>query len=112
MPYAMQDHAAYTAKVQEAFAKIGEERYSYQKDNQHILMLFYSAGIEVESIHSSKNQLETVKTAQAFFVGGGNTFLLLKTLIELSLINPIRERVLQVPSDPGFLRFVPHLKKI
>lgn len=53
-------------------------------------------GLEINSIHRSENLLSTVKEAQAFFVGGGNTFLLLKTLYQLNLLEPIKSRVLQV----------------
>ena len=63
------------------------------------LVLFYyflHVGFEIESIHSTQSPIESVKTAQAFFIGGGNTFLLLKTLYDLELLEPIRQRVLQV----------------
>lgn len=53
-------------------------------------------GLDISSIHQSNNQLTTVKEAQAFFVGGGNTFLLLKTLYDLNLLEAIKSRVLEV----------------
>jgi dipeptidase E len=41
------------------------------------------------------NPIEVVEKAQGIFIGGGNTFLLLKTLQEKNLIEPIRRQVLE-----------------
>lgn len=49
----------------------------------------------MEGIHQQENPVEAVKRAQAIFIGGGNTFRLLKKLYELDLIEAIRKRVLQ-----------------
>jgi dipeptidase E len=53
-------------------------------------------GYEVEGIHETTNAVEAVKNAEAIYIGGGNTFQLLKTLYDLDLIKPIQERVLKV----------------
>ena len=50
----------------------------------------------MESIHTFENKTAAVEEAQAFFVGGGNTFMLLKNLYNLNLIDPIKKRVLNV----------------
>ncbi len=63
-----------------------------------LYFFLFDAGLELNSIHKSDNLLATVKEAQGFFVGGGNTFLLLKTLYELNLLEAIKSRVLQVHS--------------
>ncbi|KAJ3656455.1 hypothetical protein Zmor_015531 [Zophobas morio] len=73
VPYAAVDHDAYLKKVTPVFNKWG-----YQ----------------VEGIHNN-NPIEAVKKAEAIFVGGGNTFLLLKTLYDKQVVNLIRERVLK-----------------
>lgn len=52
-----------------------------------------SWGLEVNGIHESADEVQAVKDAQAIFIGGGNTFLLLKTLYEKHLIEAIRSRV-------------------
>lgn len=63
-PFAAHDHAAYTAKVRERFAQMGFEIVP----------------------------IEEMDRAEAIFVGGGNTFRLLKTLYERRLLDPIRRR--------------------
>lgn len=59
----------YTAKVQAALA---------------------DRNINVRGIHTFENQQEAIENAKAIFVGGGNTFLLLKTLYDLSLVELLR----------------------
>lgn len=39
--------------------------------------------------------MEAVKSAQGIFIGGGNTFRLLKTLYEFKLVEIIRKKVLE-----------------
>lgn len=50
-------------------------------------------GIRVKGIHEFDNPKEAIAQAQAVFVGGGNTFLLTKTLYELDLIEALRSAV-------------------
>lgn len=66
-------HDEYTAKVAEAFSKIG---------------------IKVVGIHTFENPSEAVKNAQAIFTGGGNTFLLVKQLYLFNVMSPLREALL------------------
>jgi dipeptidase E len=65
VPFAFHDHDAYTVKVRERLAKMD---------------------LDVVPIDEMNN-------ADAIFVGGGNTFRLLKTLYERDLLTPIRDRV-------------------
>ena len=44
-------------------------------------------------IHTYANEVDAINSAQCVFVGGGNTFLLLKTLHDKSLVQPIQHRV-------------------
>lgn len=53
-----------------------------------------SWGLEVSGIHESPDPVTAVKQAKAIFVGGGNTFLLLKTLYDKHLVEAIRSQVL------------------
>ncbi|XP_065363163.1 probable alpha-aspartyl dipeptidase [Calliphora vicina] len=74
VPYAMPDHDAYTKVVSNALNPWG---------------------YEVEGIHTKADPVEAVSSAQAIFVGGGNTFVLLKTLYDLNLVDAIREQILK-----------------
>ena len=65
VPFALRDHAAYTAKIRERLARMD---------------------LEVVST-------DHLDTADAIFVGGGNTFRLLNTLYERDLLDSIRDRV-------------------
>ncbi len=65
VPFAAHDHEAYTEKVRERFGRMG---------------------FEISSV-------DDLESAEAIFVGGGNTFRLLKTLQDRKLLEPIRERV-------------------
>jgi len=63
-------HEEYTAKVASALVKIDKN---------------------VVGIHSFDNQKEAIQNAEAIFTGGGNTFLLVQQLYELSLMNILKE---------------------
>lgn len=65
-------------------------------DERKLKMLFADDAFEAESLHhwEGDEAMEKIRTAEAFFVGGGETFLLLRTLIETGQLGLIRERVL------------------
>ena len=54
---------------------------------------FEAMGYTLESVHSIENPLPAIQRADAIFVGGGNTFRLLKALQDLNLLEPIRRKV-------------------
>ena len=72
VPFALYDRDAYAATARERFAKMG---------------------YEVSSVHTAIEPLRAVAETDAIFVGGGNTFRLLKTLYDRDLLAPIRQRV-------------------
>lgn len=72
VPYALFDRDKYAATARERFAKMG---------------------YELSSIHTASNPVEAVSETDAIFIGGGNTFRLLKTLYDHDLLEPIRRRV-------------------
>ena len=74
VPYALKDRDAYTVKARTAFGEMG---------------------YELASIHEVPDAVKAIKNAEAIFVGGGNTFRLLKTLYDAQLLEPIRARVLE-----------------
>ena len=72
VPYALHDRDAYAARAKERFTKMG---------------------YELSSIHTSAHPVRAVRDAEAIFIGGGNTFRLLKALYDFHLLDPIRQRV-------------------
>jgi dipeptidase E len=54
---------------------------------------FKAMGYAMTSAHSVTDPREAVAAAHTIFIGGGNTFRLLKTLQDLDLIEPVRRRV-------------------
>nr|XP_013222945.2 alpha-aspartyl dipeptidase [Columba livia] len=74
VPYALHDRDAYARTAREKFE---------------------SLGYGLDSIHESCDPVEAVRKSEAIFIGGGNTFRLLKALYDNSLIQEIRKRVLE-----------------
>jgi dipeptidase E len=72
VPFALADCASYFERTRDRLRKMG---------------------FEVSSLHGAADKSKSVAAAQAIFVGGGNTFRLLKTLYDLDLLEPIREQV-------------------
>ncbi|HSE17244.1 MAG TPA: dipeptidase PepE [Pyrinomonadaceae bacterium] len=72
VPYALYDRDAYTSLAQKRFKQMG---------------------FEVMSIHTASDPTQAVNDTQAVFIGGGNTFRLLKALYDFDLIKRIRQRV-------------------
>jgi dipeptidase E len=72
VPYALQDRDGYASTARQKFAAME---------------------IGLESIHDAANPKLAVETAEAIFIGGGNTFRLLDTLYRLDLLEAIRGRV-------------------
>ena len=71
-PFALYDHDDYAAKAKARFVAMG-----------------YS----LESAHATDNLQKAIDRAEAIFIGGGNTFRLLKALQDLELLEPIRGKV-------------------
>lgn len=65
-------------------------------DEKKLQALFADDHYEAESLHHwhGDEALAKIAEAEAFFVGGGETFLLLRTLIDTRQLQAIRERVL------------------
>ena len=73
VPYASDDHDGYTSRMQ---GFLGE------------------GGPSLVGIHTRDDHLSAVSEADGVYVGGGNSFLLIRDLHEMGLISPIRDRVL------------------
>lgn len=75
IPYARPggiSHNDYTAKVREAFEPWG---------------------ISVSGVHEHSDPVKAVNEAEAVFIGGGNTFVLLRNLYANKLLEPLQQRV-------------------
>lgn len=72
IPFAVHDRRTYVAKAQERFREMG---------------------FSLVSIHDFSNMPRAIEQADVIFVGGGNTFRLLKGLYDCNLLGPIRRRV-------------------
>ena len=72
VPFALYDHDAY--------ASLARERFN-------------AMGYELESAHEVPDARREVNNAEVIFIGGGNTFRLLKSLYDFDLLLPIRQRV-------------------
>ena len=72
VPYALFDRDAYASTAQRRFQQMG---------------------YELTSIHTATDPVQAVHDTDAIFIGGGNTFRLLKTLYDFDLLGPISERV-------------------
>jgi dipeptidase E len=53
---------------------------------------FEAMDLDMDSVHEASDPVAAVESAEGVFVGGGNTFRLLKTIHELRLIEPLRRR--------------------
>lgn len=72
VPYALADRDAYASRARRRFAQLG---------------------VELDSIHEARDPVRAVEQARAIFIGGGNTFRLLKAMYEARILDPIRQRV-------------------
>jgi len=72
IPYALYDRDAYAALARQRFKAMGHD---------------------LESAHEGADPRQAVKEAEVVFIGGGNTFRLLKALYDFELLKAIRERV-------------------
>ncbi|KAL4712910.1 hypothetical protein ACJJTC_011980 [Scirpophaga incertulas] len=72
IPYAQNNYDTYTARIKEAIGPWG---------------------YEVTGIHTYSNPVDAINNAKAVFIGGGNTFLLLKKLYDNNLVEIIRQKV-------------------
>jgi dipeptidase E len=72
VPFALYDRDAYSATAQARFAAMG---------------------YDLASVHKATDARQAVEETEAVFIGGGNTFRLLKALYDFDLLAAIRRRV-------------------
>lgn len=66
---------------------------SHQDYTRKAAEYFQKLSISIRGIHTCEDPLDAIRNAQAFFTGGGNTFLLVKTLHEEKLMNILKQEV-------------------
>ena len=66
---------------------------SHDAYTDSVRLVFQPLGIEVSGIHEFDSPRDALKIAEALFVGGGNTFVLLNRLYEEELLPVLREAV-------------------
>lgn len=66
---------------------------SHDDYTQKATDFFSTINIKVKGLHTFENPAEALQNAQGFFTGGGNTFLLVKTLHELGLMNLLKQNI-------------------
>ena len=71
VPFALHDQDGYAARTRARFTRMG---------------------YGLDSLHETADMRQAVASAEAVFIGGGNTFRLLKRLYDLELLAAIRER--------------------
>jgi dipeptidase E len=71
IPFALADHNNYAASARQRFAALG---------------------FELHSLHEASDKPQAVNDAESIFIGGGNTFRLLKALYDLEVLKPIKQR--------------------
>jgi len=96
VPFALHDREAYVAQARKRFEAMG---------------------YALESVHEARDAKaanDQVDQAEAIFIGGGNTFRLLRSLYQLELLAPIRRRVaegmLYIGSSAGSVVAAPTIK--
>ena len=72
VPFALQDHQRYESIVAPVFADVG---------------------LALRSIHHAPDPIKAIAEADGIFIGGGNSFRLLKTLYDLELIPALQQAV-------------------
>ena len=70
------------------FALFDRDGYATQAKGR-----FAAMGYSAQSAHATDNPQEAVEKTDAIFIGGGNTFRLLKALQDFDLLEPIRRKV-------------------
>lgn len=66
---------------------------SYDDYTNRVKIAFNDTNLKVKGIHEYENPEEAIQNAEAIFTGGGNTFVLVKTLHDLDLMNVLRKQI-------------------
>jgi len=82
-----------TKKVTALFIPYAAVTFSFEDYEKKVQERFREVGHDVISIHRFADPVKAVSEAKAIVVGGGNTWMLLRSLIDNKLIAPVRKKV-------------------
>lgn len=66
---------------------------SHEEYTKKAADFFATINIKVQGLHEFEDKAAAIKNAKGFFTGGGNTFLLVKTLHELGLMDILKQNI-------------------
>ena len=66
---------------------------THQEYTKKVADFFAGFGIKVTGLHEYDDKIEAINNAKGYFTGGGNTFLLVKTLHENGLMDVLKKNV-------------------
>ena len=79
--------------VKALFIPYAAVTFSYEEYEKKVSERFQELGHEIVSIHRFSDPIEAVNMASAIVVGGGNTWKLLKMIIDNNLIDIVKKKV-------------------
>lgn len=66
---------------------------SHEEYTQKAALFFETINIKVKGLHEFENKAQAIENAKGYFTGGGNTFLLVKTLHEENLMSVLKQNI-------------------
>jgi dipeptidase E len=84
-----------SSKKKLVFIPFAAVTLSYDEYEDKVKEVFSNIGYDVTSLHHAIDKHKAIKNADAFLVGGGNSFALLHWMYKFDLLEVIRERVLE-----------------
>lgn len=102
VPYAKvnEDYDGYTKMMANAISTLGKPiNFTLFYSNKMLIkstnLLPSELQTSVRGLHTFADPVEAINQAHCIYIGGGNSFVLLKKLYDLKLVDVIRKRVLE-----------------
>ncbi|WP_412060467.1 dipeptidase PepE [Rubrivirga sp. IMCC45206] len=80
-----------------AFVPYAAVTFSYDDYTARVADALDGLGLSITGVHTASDPAQVARDADAVFVGGGNTFHLLREMYALGLVAAVRERVASAP---------------
>ena len=81
--------------VKALFIPYAAVTFSFSDYEKKVQNRFREVGHDIESIHNYPDPVKAIEETEAIVVGGGNTWQLLKIIIDNRLIEPVRNKVFE-----------------